>query len=408
MNLWQVHEDSFDPQKLHTQETIYTIGNGYFGTRGTFEEGYPQEDAATLLFGVFDHIDVGKEELANVPDWLPIRLFVNGERFRLDRGKVLTFEQTLDMYNGVLQRNVRWESPSGDRITVAIERFASLADEHVGAIRYRVTAEEPANRNGKMGNEYEIVLHSSLNTAVGNYHLMHWETVAQNNEQELVWLHTETVASKVQLAQTMSFTAQTQGFTNKIIDSDFAPSIHLSGKLAPGETMVAEKIVVMYTSRDTEKPVATALKNHYKVISAGTEETPGVPVPPEMDAQGYDRLLEKHKAAWHEYWQMSDIVIEGDDKAQLAIRYNVYQLRISASKQDDRYSIAAKGLTGFGYRGHIFHDTEIFMLPYFTYVHPDIARNLLLYRYHLLPGARAKAAANGYQGAQYPWESTLD
>src|SRR5207302_4261097 len=105
---------------------------------------------------------------------------------------------------------------------------------------------------------------------------------------------------------------------------------------------------------------------------------------------------------------ISDILIEGDDKAQQAIRYSVYQLRISASTHDDRYSVAAKGLTGFGYRGHIFQDTEIFMLPYFTDVHPSIARNLLLYRYHLLPAARAKARKNGYEGAQYPLESTLD
>ena len=114
------------------------------------------------------------------------------------------------------------------------------------------------------------------------------------------------------------------------------------------------------------------------------------------------RRLGKHSG------QQSDIIIEGDDKAQQAIRYNIYQLRISASSHDSRYSIAAKGLTGFGYRGHIYHDTEIFMLPFFIYVQPSIARNLLLYRCHLLPAARAKAASNGYEGAQYPWESTLD
>jgi kojibiose phosphorylase len=101
------------------------------------------------------------------------------------------------------------------------------------------------------------------------------------------------------------------------------------------------------------------------------------------------------------------VIIEGDTKAQLGIRYNIYQLRINASAHDSRYSIAAKGLTGFGYRGHIFHDTEIFMLPFFTYVMPEIARNLLLYRYHTLPAARRKAANNGYKGAQYAWESTL-
>lgn len=423
VNLWHVNEDTFDPQKLHAQETVYTIGNGYFGTRGTFEEGYPGDNPATLLFGVFDRIEVGRAELANVPDWLPIMLFVNGERFRLDRGKILGYERTLDMYNGVLSRHVHWESPGGARLSISIERFASLADEHVGAIRYSVTAEEPASMNGASGDGYEIILRSTLNTAVGNYHLMHWETVDQSNEHELVWLHTETVASKVQLAQTMSFTSQAEGFTKEIVDSDFAPSIHLRGKLALGETMMAEKIVVMCTSRDTEHPRRTALAHHHEVLidsfgditmtrkgetSAVATSTANTSSTPEIHAQAYDALLDAHKAAWHDYWQTSDIVIEGDDKAQQAIRYNVYQLRISASKHDDRYSIAAKGLTGFGYRGHVFHDTEIFMLPYFTYVHPDIARNLLLYRYHLLPGARAKAASNGYAGAQYPWESTVD
>jgi kojibiose phosphorylase len=127
-----------------------------------------------------------------------------------------------------------------------------------------------------------------------------------------------------------------------------------------------------------------------------------------MHGAGYEGLLAQHKEAWLDFWRISDVLIEGDDKAQQAIRYSIYQLRISASTHDSRYSIAAKGLTGFGYRGHIFHDTEIFMLPYFTYVHPSIARNLLLYRYHLLPAAREKAKRSGYTGAQYPWESTLD
>ena len=421
MNLWQVNEHTFDPQKLHAQETVYTIGNGYFGTRGTFEEGYPRDNPATLLSGVFDRIEVGRAELANVPDWLPIKLFVNGERFRLDRGRILAYERSLDMYNGVLNRTVRWESAAGARLTISIERFASLADEHIAAIRYSVTAGEPSATHENSENDgYEIVLRSSLNTAVGNYHLMHWETVDQSNEYELVWLHTQTIASGVQLAQTMSFTSLTNGCTKEITDSDYAPSIHLRGKLAPGETMTAEKIVVMYTSRDTEQPLRTALEHHHEILidgySNGTTSVTGepsavattTPITLEIHAQSYDTLLDAHKVAWHNYWQVSDIIIEGDDKAQQAIRYNVYQLCISASKHDDRYSIAAKGLTGFGYRGHIFHDTEIFMLPYFTHVHPDIARNLLLYRYHLLPGARAKAASNGYAGAQYPWESTVD
>ena len=415
MNPWNIDENTFDHKKLHSHETVYTIGNGYFGTRGTFEEDFPRATPGTLLWGVFDKISVGKEELANVPDWLIIKLFVNGERFRLDRGKILDYRRTLDIQHGILRRTVRWESPAGVRIRVTSERFASLADEHVGAIRYSVTAEEQPTTGGNI----DVFLWAAFNMAVGNYDLMHWEPVEQDRDGELVWLQTQTRHSYVQLVQTMSFTTQAWNFNKELMRSDIAPSIRLYGSLAAGETVTAEKIVVMYTSRDVVDPVKTALAHHHEIMEISeAESVPDkqyelliegtVQARPCKHVDAFETLLVAHKKAWERYWEISDIIIEGDDKAQQAIRYNIYQLRISVSSHDSRYSMAAKGLTGFGYRGHIFHDTEIFMLPYFTYVHPDIARNLLMYRYRLLPGARAKAKQNGYEGAQYPWESTLD
>lgn len=415
MSLWHISEDTFDPRKLHSRETIYTIGNGYFGTRGTFEEGYPRAAPGTLLFGVFDKIPIGKEELANAPDWLTIKLFVNGERFRLDTGKILDYQRTLDMQDGILRRTVRWESPRGVRIQVTSERFASLADEHVGAIRYSVTAEDQPSPDKHI----DVFLWAALNMAVGNDDLLHWEPVEQRWHGELIWLHTQTRHSTVQLIQTMSFTSQACDFQKELIRSDIEPSIRLYKNLALGETMTAEKIVVMYTSRDVADPLHTALEHHHKMMQSSVSPSETARhytllvegtrhIKPCVQVHPYETLLAQHKQAWQRYWQISDVIIEGDDKAQQAIRYNLYQLRISASSHDSRYSIAAKGLTGFGYRGHVFHDTEIFMLPYFTYVHPDIARNLLLYRHRLLPGARAKAKHNGYEGAQYPWESTLD
>lgn len=414
MNVWQINEDRFNPKKLTVDETVYTIGNGYFGTRGSFEEGHLGATPATLLFGVFDNIPIGKEELANVPDWLRIVLFVNDDRFRLDKGKILEFHRTLDMQKAVLTRTVRWESPSGIRLKLDIERFASLADEHVGAIRYSVTVEELP----KDMVEANLTIRASLNTAVGNYDLMHWETVDQNHDADLIWLHSQTRHSHVQLVQAMSFTTSTPGFHKELIESDIAPAIRLGGPLAAGETVTTEKIVVMYTSRDVSNPLAMAMVHLSTILTRGdasdlSEERAIVEYKDYAPASDkkidpYPILRSKHEEAWQQFWQQADIIIEGDDKAQQAIRYNIYQLRISASSTDSRYSIAAKGLTGFGYRGHIFHDTEIFMLPFFIYEQPDIARNLLLYRYHLLPAARAKAEHNGYQGAQYPWESTLN
>jgi trehalose/maltose hydrolase-like predicted phosphorylase len=166
---------------------VFTVGNGYFCTRGALEEGYPRATPATLLFGVFDAIAVGKEELANAPDWLPLQLFVNGERFRLDFGNVLAYQRTLDLRHGILSRTVRWESTSGIRLKIAVERFTSLTDEHVGCIRYSVTTEEQSRATQNDGkDEFDIVLRASLNTAVGNYDLMHWEPVDQGSSGDLL------------------------------------------------------------------------------------------------------------------------------------------------------------------------------------------------------------------------------
>src|SRR5213080_2786818 len=253
--------------------------------------------------------------------------------------------------------------------------------------------------------------------AVGNYDLIHWEPVEQRRDGELLWLHTQTRHSSVQLIQTMSLTSRDCEFQKELMRSDISPSIRIYKDLAVGETLTVEKVVVMYTSRDVEDPLQTAIDHHHKILQSsvspaelGNHYTVLVEgsryFNPCVQIEPYETLLAEHKQAWHDYWQVSDVIIEGDDRAQQALSYNIYQLRISTSSHDSRYSIAAKGLTGFGYRGHVFHDTEIFMLPYFTYVHPDIARNLLLYRYWLLPAARAKAKSNGYEGAQYPWEST--
>jgi len=393
VNLWHVNEDSFDttPKKMHSQETVFTIGNGYFCTRGTFEEGYPRATTATLLFGVFDNIPIAKEELANAPDWTVIQLFVDGERFRLDRGKILSYARSLNMEYGVLQRTVHWESPAGHRIHISAERFASLADEHVGIIRYSVSSDEANTK------PLTIDLRASFNTAQGNYDVMHCETVDQGHEHEQIWLHSETKKSKVEIVQTMSFVTDSAAFSKTVVDSDVEPSIRLSGQLAPGGKLTTEKVVVTYTSRDGADTLATAQKSLQEIVGNG-ETHPFV----------YDKLLAPHQEEWRHFWQEADVVLEGDDQAQIGLRYNLYQLRSNASTHDSRYSIAAKGMTGFGYRGHVFHDTEIFMLPFFTHVLPDIARNLLLYRYHLLPAARKKAASNGYEGAQYPWESTLN
>ncbi|MBV9707696.1 MAG: beta-phosphoglucomutase, partial [Chloroflexi bacterium] len=261
MNLWCISEKKFDPtpKKLHSQETVYTVGNGYFCTRGTFEEGYLRANPATLLYGVFDSVPIAKEELANAPDWTPIGLLINGERFRLDRGTILDYQRTLDMHNGILSRSVHWESPRGVRVHISSERIASLADEHVAAMRYSVTADQQNNA------PLNIELWSCFNTAVGNYDLMHWETLDQGREGEILWLYTETKTTLVRLTQTMSFGTQGQAFHEEFVPSYVAPCILLHGTLEPGTTVTADKVVVMYTSRDGVEPVQAARTHHQQL-----------------------------------------------------------------------------------------------------------------------------------------------
>ncbi len=143
---WTVTEDQFNPNQLHARETVFTIGNGYLGTRGSFEEGYPHASAATLIHGVYDDVPVMYTELVNCPDWLPLVVMVGGnspdapsDRFRLDQGEILSYQRQLDVRRGVLSRSVRWRSPAGKTLDLQFERFASLADQHVVALRCRIT-----------------------------------------------------------------------------------------------------------------------------------------------------------------------------------------------------------------------------------------------------------------------------
>jgi kojibiose phosphorylase len=155
-----------------------------------------------------------------------------------------------------------------------------------------------------------------------------------------------------------------------------------------GETVTGIKWVTLYTSRDGRNP--------QKLLRKSLRG---------LQAQDWDATHDKHVRAWQAEWERCDILIEGDPEAQLAVRFNLFQLLAAAPRRDSRANIGAKTLSGYGYRGHAFWDTEIFMLPFFTYTRPEIARDLLSYRWHNLPGARQKARENGYRGAQYPWES---
>jgi kojibiose phosphorylase len=375
---WTVREEAFVPARLHHKETVFTLGNGYLSTRGAFEEGYPLAWAATLVHGAYDSVPISYTELANCPDWLPLHISVDGSRFRLDRGHVLSYQRQLDLWRGILSRRVRWRSPAGQTLDIRFERFAALHDPHVLALRCEITP---------IDSSCTIKVQAGIDGYANNQGVAHWEWVDQGVADGAVWLQARTRHSGIDLG--MASRLEVTGADNvHVVTADCrnAPAVVASLDAQPAQTVRFEKTVTVYTSREADQP-ASAAREKLSLVS------------------DYARLAAAQEHAWAQVWATSDVLIEGDPRAQLAIRYSLFQLLIAAPQEDDRVSIPAKTLSGFGYRGHVFWDTEIFVLPFLSFTRPTAARNLLTYRYHTLPGARRKAREAGYEGAMYAWES---
>ncbi len=377
---WVIKETQLDAANLRHSETVFTIGNGYLGTRGVFEEGYPDEIRSTFVHGVFDDVPVVFTELANVPDWMELEIFLDGERFSLATGSVISFERSLDLCHATLRRDVRWRSPKGRTTRLKFERFASLADPHLAGVRVEIT---PEDYHG------QVEIHSGINGDADNLGFKHWKSVAQGLSGRQAWLHCKTCATHVDLVMGINLSVHgAEATTYRRWNVTRHPTLVAKCKAGPQQAVQVEKWSLIYTSRDLKDPL--------RQVQRRLRTLPGL---------DWAAAREAHQAAWQAEWDSCDVQIDGDLEAQVALRFNLFQLLAAAPRHDERVSIGAKTLSGYGYRGHAFWDTEIFMLPFFTYTRPEIAYNLLSYRWHNLPGARAKALANDFNGAQYPWES---
>jgi trehalose/maltose hydrolase-like predicted phosphorylase len=377
---WTIFQDKFEPETLRHKETIFTIGNGYLCTRGAFEEGYPEDSRATFIHGVFDTAPIVFTELANAPDWLPVNIYLNGERFSLAQGTIHTFRQEMDLFTGVLTRKVYWESPSGLIARIEFKRFTSMADEHQLLIRCTITPEFDGS----------VEITASLKGDMDNQGLAHWYWEDQGINDDAVFLRNRTRQSGIKIGTSMRIMLE----EGRLIQRDYwdvqnNPTVALRLEAKIREEIIFDKFVSIYTTRETKMPIEASLDSVKKISS-------------------WEDAYLSNSNAWSKIWQNSDVIIEGDDEAQISLRFNLFQMLIAAPRHDDRVNIGAKTLSGFGYRGHSFWDTEIFMLPLFIYTAPEIARNLLNYRFRNLTGARQKAKENGFEGAQFPWESADD
>ncbi len=397
---WALLERGFEPGREHEVESLLTVANGYVGVRGSLSEGVRESRPATLIAGVFDQPTAAVTELVVEPDWTRLRIFVEGQEVRLYSGETLEQRRLLDMHRGSYVREWRHRDSAGRTTRLHYTRFVSLVDRQAWVESVTIT---PENYSGRVAVE-SVVDGRVLNTTDGIKHL---ETLppsqgAQGSSAEesvenppsplVLRALTRQSGIEVAYATTGVLTAGVPVEAERgVAEVEGLVGERWQWQAQLGTPYRFDKLVGVATSRDVPRPVDAAKEQLASLLS-----------------QGADAAFERHVAAWESRWQESDVQLPGERNDQLASRFAVHHLVQSANPGDEYVSIGARGLTGEAYKGHVFWDTDIYVVPFFTFTYPEAARSLLLYRYHTLAGARAKAKEMGYRGALYAWESAAD
>jgi beta-phosphoglucomutase len=353
----------------------FLLGNGYVGYRGTLEEYGKASQVAVTVAGLYDQAGDAWREPVNAPNGFYTVLSAGGQVLNARDHTPARHQQTLDMRRAVHGRESVFKTRTNE-IWVKAERFLSLDDVHLMVMKYQL----------KAARAEQLVIRTGVDSEV-------WDI----NGPHLTELHASQAKGRLVVnARTNEGHRLT---VVEAIDLDFGiQRIVTDGKIAmreitidvePGREYTFVKLVSLFTSQDGVQSTEAAAIEHSAAASR----------------RGYRALYLRHAQAWEARWSRSDVVVGGDPEAQLALRYSIYQLYLAAPVHTDKLSIPARGLSGQTYKGAIFWDTEMFMLPFFLYTNPALAKNLVKYRCHTLDGAKRKAVEYGYRGAFYAWES---
>ena len=393
---WVVEETAFDTNLQGKCEAIMCLGNGYLGARSASEETYLGQTRNSFIAGTFNQFDAHEvTELPNMPDVFGMELFVDGERFALDQGEVLDYSRKINLRSGELDRLVTWRSQSGAELQIRFQRFISLANQHFTSTRVTVTPLTGAS---------QIKIASGIDGQVSNSGSQHFsegeKRIYEKCFLEQLQTTTESKVDVILVSSHKLFLGDERQKIEPVMKLDRRKTlVEYQTQVANQQFFVVEKQSHFYTSMDPICADFERLQLFRDHILEQAKSAYGI---------SYDEHLQMSSKVWGRYWDEVDVTIEGTDFDQLAIRFAQYHMRVFTPVHDARFGVAAKGLSGEGYKGHSFWDSEIFVLPFFIYSQPEVARQLLEYRHKTINGARNKAKTNGYQGAMYPWESALD
>ncbi len=375
---WRMEEKGFDPERISHVGNKFLTGNGYMGIRGTLPEYEKEQFVAVNLAGIYDQVGDGWREPLNAPNGLYTYVQFEGKQYRLPGGTPLLHTVSLDYRHGVFERTSSWETPKG-KLTVTAERFASMREKHLLAMKYCIRCD----------GEGELLLTSGIDGQVWDINGPHYNEILLQGDEDQVILQAvaTTHESKDQVVVCEAYTADFAAAVEPVRE-DRRILRRLTLQVKAGVQYHIYKYVSVYTSKDTSE----YLKQAEHLVRSARDS-------------GYDRLMEQHREEWERLWRISQVTIEGDDQAMEALNYSLYHLHCIAPRHSDHLSIAARGLSGQTYKGAVFWDTEMFMLDFFLFTEPGVAKSLLKYRIDTLEGAKKKAKHYGYQGAFYAWES---
>jgi alpha,alpha-trehalose phosphorylase len=400
---WHVRETSLDLNLLAQSESLFALSNGHIGLRGNLDEGEPHGLPGTYLNSFYEirplpYAEAGYgypeagQTLVDVTNGKLLRLLLDDEPFDVRYGELLEHERVLDMRAGTLTRNVQWRSPAGKQVKVVSTRLVSLAQRGVAAIEYvvealdefvRVTVQsELVTNEDQPPTSDDPRVSAVLNNALQSVHY-------EKSDRGALLVH-RTRASKLMMAAAMDHDVEVPGRVEVATEAgeDWARTTVICG-LRPGQRLRIVKYLAYGWSSLRSRP---ALRDQAAAALSGARYT------------GWTGLLESQRAYLDDFWDSADVEVEGDPDSQQAVRFGLFHV-LQASARAERRAIAGKGLTGTGYDGHAFWDTEGFVLPLLTYTTPHAAADALRWRASTLDFAKERAAQLDLEGATFPWRT---
>jgi trehalose/maltose hydrolase-like predicted phosphorylase len=400
---WVVLEKGFDQKRQAWRESLFSLGNGYMGVRGSVEENdlpFPDSRPGVFVSGVFDIYADWYQAIVNLPYYFTTRFTLGGEVFSMTRGKVKNYVRTLDMYRGLLTRTFVWQDAKGRETEFKFERLVSMAELHLAALRVAI---KPLNWSGA------VTVDNILDAEVDNidfhksgyqlrkerYYFVDFETSGALGENSAT-LQVKTKTNPHQVAQAIRVALSSEGkkvAAKTVLAKDGKQvSRRLSFAAAKGKAYTLDKMVGVAASRDRLPGNLVQVADKFAAQAL---------------SRGFEKVLADHAAAWCGRWRAGDIVIQGHAGDQQATRFSIFHLTQFVNPNDNRVNIGSRGLTAEMHYGNCFWDTELFIIPYYIYTWPQAARALMEYRYQTLPEARNKAKRLFFKGAMFPWMSSF-